>query len=99
MLNQRRIRMIWLNHSSLMKAKIYIDGQAGTTALRIRDWLHDRDDLELLVLPEELRKDVAARKEALHDASLVVLCLPDDAARQAARSEERRVGKECRSRW
>ena len=76
--------MIRLNHSSLMKAKIFIDGQAGTTALRIRDWLHDRDDLELLVLPEELRKDVAARKEALHDASLVVLCLPDDAARQAA---------------
>ncbi|HEY1232983.1 MAG TPA: N-acetyl-gamma-glutamyl-phosphate reductase, partial [Candidatus Binatia bacterium] len=67
-----------------MKSKIYIDGQAGTTALRICDWLHNRGDLELMVLPEELRKDAAARKKALRDASLVVLCLPDDAAREAA---------------
>src|SRR5690242_7321236 len=68
----------------LMKFKIYIDGQAGTTALRIRDWLKDRDDLDVLILPEELRKDAAARKKALRDATLVVLCLPDDAAREAA---------------
>jgi len=68
----------------LMKFKIYIDGQAGTTALRIRDWLKDRDDLEVLVLPQELRRDAEARKKALRDAALVVLCLPDDAAREAA---------------
>ena len=48
-----------------MRPKLYIDGQAGTTALRIRDWLQGRDDLELVVLPEELRKDPAARQRAL----------------------------------
>ncbi|HEY6996448.1 MAG TPA: N-acetyl-gamma-glutamyl-phosphate reductase, partial [Candidatus Binatia bacterium] len=63
-----------------MLAKIYIDGQAGTTALRIRDWLKERDDLDVVILPEDLRKNTDARKKALHDAALVVLCLPDDAA-------------------
>lgn len=67
-----------------MVPKIYIDGQAGTTALRIREWLAGRDDLEVVILPEELRKDAAARKKALRDATIVVLCLPDDAARDAA---------------
>ncbi|MGH7887201.1 MAG: N-acetyl-gamma-glutamyl-phosphate reductase, partial [Candidatus Binatia bacterium] len=67
-----------------MPAKIYIDGQAGTTALRIRDWLAGRDDLVVVTLPEELRKDPAARKKALQDASIVLLCLPDDAAKEAA---------------
>jgi len=67
-----------------MPAKIYIDGQAGTTALRIRDWLTGRNDLEVITLPEELRKDPAARKKALQDATIVVLCLPDDAAKEAA---------------
>jgi len=67
-----------------MRPKIYIDGQAGTTALRIRDWLAGRDDLEVLTLPENLRKEPAARKEALRDATIVLLCLPDDAAREAA---------------
>lgn len=67
-----------------MQPKIYIDGQAGTTALRIRDWLAGRDDLEVVTLPEALRKDHAARKKALHDATIVLLCLPDDAAREAA---------------
>ncbi len=67
-----------------MPAKIYIDGQAGTTALRIRDWLAGRGDLEVVTLPEELRKDPAARKKALQDASIVLLCLPDDAAKEAA---------------
>src|SRR5512140_3871416 len=67
-----------------MPAKIYIDGQAGTTALRIRDWLTGRSDLEVVTLPEELRKEPAARKQARQDASIVLLCLPDDAAREAA---------------
>jgi len=67
-----------------MPAKIYIDGQAGTTALRIREWLAGRDDLEVITLPEELRKDAVARKQALKDAAVVVLCLPDDAAQEAA---------------
>ena len=67
-----------------MAHRIYIDGQAGTTALRIRDWLAGRDDLEVVVLPEELRKDPIARKKALRDADIALLCLPDDAAREAA---------------
>ena len=67
-----------------MPRKIYIDGQAGTTALRIREWLTGRDDIEVITLPEELRKDADARKQALRDATIVLLCLPDDAAKDAA---------------
>ena len=67
-----------------MAAKIYIDGQAGTTALRIREWLAGRRDVEVITLPEALRKDPAARKKALQDAAIVLLCLPDDAAKEAA---------------
>lgn len=66
-----------------MPHRIYIDGQAGTTALRIRDWLTGRDDLEVKFLPEELRKDPIARKKALRDAEIALLCLPDDAAKEA----------------
>ena len=67
-----------------MRPKLYIDGQAGTTALRVRDWLAGRDDLELVVLPEELRKEPTARQRALRAANIVLLCLPDDAAKEAA---------------
>jgi N-acetyl-gamma-glutamyl-phosphate reductase len=67
-----------------MPHRIYIDGQAGTTALRIRDWLAGRDDLEVMAVPEELRKDPSARKKALRDAEIALLCLPDDAAKEAA---------------
>jgi N-acetyl-gamma-glutamyl-phosphate reductase len=67
-----------------MLPKIYIDGQAGTTALRIRDWLADRTDLEVVTLPEELRKDAAARKQALRGANIALLCLPDEAAKETA---------------
>jgi N-acetyl-gamma-glutamyl-phosphate reductase len=66
-----------------MPAKIYIDGQAGTTALRIRDWLASRHDLEVITLPEDLRRDPAARQQALRDAAIVLLCLPDEAAKEA----------------
>lgn len=67
-----------------MPPKVYIDGQAGTTALRVRDWLKGRDDLVVVVLPEERRKEPAARRQALQGADIVLLCLPDDAAREAA---------------
>jgi N-acetyl-gamma-glutamyl-phosphate reductase len=67
-----------------MPPKLYIDGQAGTTALRIRDWLAGREDLEIVVLPEEQRKEPAARRQALRGADIVLLCLPDDAAKEAA---------------
>ena len=63
--------------------KIFIDGSAGTTGLRIRERLSARADIELLTLSEELRKDSAARKEMLNRADAVFLCLPDDAAREA----------------
>ena len=67
-----------------MKPKVYIDGEAGTTGLRIRQWLGARGDLELLSIPDAQRKDPNARRERLLAADVSVLCLPDDAAREAA---------------
>ena len=63
--------------------KVFIDGSAGTTGLRIRERLASRTDLELVVLPEELRKDTAARRDALNAADVAFLCLPDAAAIEA----------------
>ena len=63
--------------------KVFIDGSAGTTGLRIADRLAGRQDISLLKLPEELRKDTAARKEALFEADIAFLCLPDAAAIEA----------------
>jgi len=63
--------------------KIFIDGSAGTTGLRIRERLSMRDDLEVVVLSEELRKDTMARKEALNACDVAFLCLPDAAAVEA----------------
>ena len=63
--------------------KVFIDGSAGTTGLRIHERLANRADLELLILPDELRKDPAARREALHTADIAFLCLPDAAAKEA----------------
>jgi N-acetyl-gamma-glutamyl-phosphate reductase len=65
-------------------AKVFIDGDVGTTGLQIRKRLEGRADIELLRLPEQARKDPAARAEMLNSADLAVLCLPDDAAREAA---------------
>ncbi|MBE6560761.1 MAG: N-acetyl-gamma-glutamyl-phosphate reductase [Ruminococcaceae bacterium] len=66
------------------KKKIFIDGREGTTGLRIFERLAGRDDVEMLVLPEETRKDPAARKAMLHQAYAAFLCLPDDAAKESA---------------
>ncbi len=63
--------------------KVFIDGSVGTTGLRIAERLVGRRDLTLLTLPEEKRKELAARKEALNSADIAFLCLPDDAAREA----------------
>ena len=63
--------------------KIFIDGSAGTTGLRIRERLSDRKDIELLILPEELRKDASARAEMLNKSDISFLCLPDQAAVEA----------------
>ncbi len=63
--------------------RIYIDGQSGTTGLRIRERLAERDDITVLTIPEEKRKDTDARREMLNAADIVFLCLPDAAAREA----------------
>lgn len=63
--------------------RVFIDGSAGTTGLRIRERLAAREDIALIVLPEELRKDPAARKEALNSCDAAFLCLPDPAAIEA----------------
>lgn len=68
-----------------MSAKIFIDGEAGTTGLQIRERLAGRDDLEFLTLGEAERKDAASRARMLNDADIVILCLPDDAAIEAVR--------------
>ncbi len=63
--------------------KVFIDGSAGTTGLRIAQRLSNRNDIELLKLTEELRKDPDARREALNSADIAFLCLPDAASIEA----------------
>ena len=63
--------------------KIFIDGKAGTTGLRIEERLAERDDVEIISLPEELRKDPEARKKILNSADIAFLCLPDVASIEA----------------
>ncbi|MBE6748489.1 MAG: N-acetyl-gamma-glutamyl-phosphate reductase [Ruminococcaceae bacterium] len=66
-----------------MAKKIFIDGKAGTTGLRIFERLENFKGIEIITLSEEKRKDIAARKEALNSADIAFLCLPDDAARES----------------
>ncbi|AXJ96620.1 MULTISPECIES: N-acetyl-gamma-glutamyl-phosphate reductase [unclassified Sphingomonas] len=66
-----------------MTVTVFIDGAVGTTGLDIRERLGARDDLTVATLAEDRRKDAAARAEALNDADIAILCLPDDAAREA----------------
>ena len=63
--------------------KVFIDGSAGTTGLRIYERLGARDDIELIILPDDVRKDESARRDAFHAADIAFLCLPDDAARES----------------
>ena len=63
--------------------RAFVDGSSGTTGLRILDRLRERKDIQLYTLPEELRKDPSARRDALNSAEVAFLCLPDDAAREA----------------
>ena len=67
----------------MSKPTIFIDGEAGTTGLQIRSRLDGRTDIELVSIAPDKRKDESERARLLNEASLVVLCLPDDAARQA----------------
>ncbi|XUU59370.1 N-acetyl-gamma-glutamyl-phosphate reductase [Erythrobacter sp. HA6-11] len=66
-----------------MATRIFIDGAAGTTGLEIRERLNGRSEFELIVLDDAQRKSEAARRDALHSADVAILCLPDDAAREA----------------
>jgi N-acetyl-gamma-glutamyl-phosphate reductase len=67
----------------MMAHSVFIDGAAGTTGLEIAERLAGRSEFALVALEGELRKDPAARREALNEADFAVLCLPDDAAREA----------------
>ena len=67
-----------------MAARVFVDGQEGTTGLRIREYLASRGDIEVLRATPELRKDAAERARLLNAADVAFLCLPDAAAREAA---------------
>jgi N-acetyl-gamma-glutamyl-phosphate reductase len=66
-----------------MKKTVFIDGQHGTTGLKIHERLNSRKDVELIEIPAEKRKDSEARQKLLNEANIVFLCLPDDAARES----------------
>jgi N-acetyl-gamma-glutamyl-phosphate reductase len=66
-----------------MKKKVFVDGQHGTTGLKIHERLNGRNDIEVLQIPDAKRKDLATKKEFLNGADIVFLCLPDDAARES----------------
>ncbi|MEH6715530.1 N-acetyl-gamma-glutamyl-phosphate reductase [Parasphingorhabdus flavimaris] len=66
-----------------MTKTVFIDGAVGTTGLEIAERLSGRSEFALVQLPEDRRKDVNARREAINDSDFVILCLPDDAATEA----------------
>jgi len=66
-----------------MVAKIFIDGEAGTTGLQIRERLAGRRDLEVISIAHDKRKDLDERKRLLNLADVAILCLPDDAAKES----------------
>ena len=65
--------------------KVFIDGSSGTTGLRIQDVLANRQDINLSILPQDDRRDPDKRSNAIADADLAILCLPDEAAVEASR--------------
>src|SRR6218665_1006709 len=66
-----------------MVAKVFIDGEAGTTGLQIRERLAGRRDLDVISIASDKRKDMDERKRLLNLADIAILCLPDDAARES----------------
>lgn len=68
--------------------KIFIDGQAGTTGLQIHSRLNHRTDIEIVEIDHDQRKDPGVRKDVINSSDVVILCLPDDAAREAVRLVE-----------
>jgi len=79
-----------------MKPKLFIDGEHGTTGLQIRERLAGRDDIEMLSLAMEDRRDDAKRKEMLAACDVAILCLPDDAAREAVSMIEESGNDKCK---
>jgi N-acetyl-gamma-glutamyl-phosphate reductase len=67
-----------------MKYRVFVDGNAGTTGLQIGERLADREDVEVLAIKSELRKDIDERRRLINEADVAFLCLPDDAARESA---------------
>ena len=67
----------------IMVYKVFVDGQEGTTGLQINERLQGRNDIELLKIAPEKRKDINERKKFINEADIVFLCLPDDAARES----------------
>lgn len=67
-----------------MKTKVFVDGQDGTTGLRINEYLAKREDVEVLRIDADRRKDVEARRSLLNEADVAFLCLPDAAAKESA---------------
>ncbi len=68
-----------------MKYKIFVDGQFGTTGLKIHEMLKDRNELEILTIKEEDKKDLEIKKKFLNEADLVFLCLPDEASKESVK--------------
>ena len=66
-----------------MKIKVFVDGQSGTTGLKINERLSQREDVDLLIIPEEKKKDLKIKKDYLNSADIVFLCLPDEAAKES----------------
>jgi N-acetyl-gamma-glutamyl-phosphate reductase len=66
-----------------MKKTVFVDGQHGTTGLKIHERLNGRNDIEVIEIPEDKRKDPQTRKKLINEADIVFLCLPDDAARES----------------
>ena len=76
-------KILLLGGTLFMKTKIYIDGSEGTTGLRINERFQGRDDIEILTIPSELRKDLNERKKYINASDITFLCLPDAAAIEA----------------
>ncbi|WP_312493698.1 N-acetyl-gamma-glutamyl-phosphate reductase [Anaerosporobacter sp.] len=71
-----------------MKTKIFIDGSEGTTGLRINERFMNRDDIELITIDPDLRKDLSERRKKINESDITFLCLPDVAAREAVQLVE-----------
>ena len=67
-----------------MSYKVFVDGQEGTTGLQINEYLAQRDDIEILKIEADKRKDLAERKRLINASDITFLCLPDAAAKESA---------------